>query len=609
VKFPSYLLLLRLAAIGLSLGSLGCRPASMVTSSTSGNNSAGPTGAAGARELAAPVDVEPSAFESPGPVTVPRFEEVASTAGIDFTYFNDEVPDRYFLPEVMGGGVAWIDFDGDRRLDLYLTNGAPLKNPDASQTEHVNRLYRNLGQGRFASVGTLAEVADGGFGQGCAVGDFDADGFADLYVTNYGRNLLLRNNGDGTFSDATEAAGVGDSRWGTSALWLDLNHDQQLDLYVVNYLNVSWENYQVCELGGIPCYCGPGQYEGEPDCVYLSQGDGTFVESAQALGMVGADGKGLAVAAVDFDGDLRPEIYVANDMAANYLFTRGDSREIGSPTSPEYRDVAVRAGCAVSDNGQNEASMGVACADFDGDGLVDIFLTHFHAQKNTLYRNLGSLLFQDDSRRTRIAATSYQTLGFGTVSFDYNLDGSLDLFVANGHVLGPRQSPHAMRPQLLANDGLGRFTDVSDQAGSYFDRPCLGRGAAGADFDNDGDLDLAVSHLDRRVALLRNDTPRTRSGSKDEAGFLGLSLETRNRIPPVGGRVVVRQGGRSWWRPIVAGGSYLSSGDSRLLLAVDAQPATADVEVHWPTGQVDRLEKLHINRYWRIQEGAAPWPE
>ena len=452
------------------------------------------------------------------------------------------------------------------------------------------------------------------------MGDFDADGFADLYVTNYGRNLLLRNNGDGTYSDITQSAGVGDSRWGTSAVWLDLNDDQRLDLYVVNYLDVTWENHQVCQIAGKPSYCGPGQYEGVQDCAYLSQGDGTFVESARQLGLSKADAKGLAVVALDMDGDLKPELYVANDMAANYLFTRGHpSFESQLPQSvvatdrplaalPAYREVAVLGGCAVSDNGQNEASMGVACADFDNDQRVDIFLTHFHTQKNTLYRNLGGLLFQDDSRRTRIAATSYQTLGFGTVALDYDLDEDMDLFVANGHVLGPLQQPHAMRPQLLANDGQGRFSDVSDRAGPYFDQLWLGRGAAGADFDDDGDVDLAVSHLNRPAVLLRNDTSRQTAAGSDRA-FLGLTLETRNRIPPVGGRVVVRQGERTWWRPMVAGGSYLSAGDSRLLFAVGSTSQTVDVEVYWPTGQVDRLEALDVNRYWRVREGAAPWPE
>lgn len=531
--------------------------------------------------------------------------DVAQASGIDFTFFNDEVPDRFFLPEVMGGGAAWFDYDGDGRLDLYLVNGARLKAPDPAQTEHLNGLYRNRGQGSFTLVTQPAAAHDGGFGQGCAVGDYNADGFDDLYITNFGRNALLHNNGDGTFSDVTAEAGVEDPRWGSSAVWLDIDADGNLDLYVVNYLNVSWDNYKVCEFHGQPGYCGPGQYAGVPDGVYLSQGDGTFREGAELLGLVGEQGKGLAVAVLDFDQDLRAEIYVANDMAPNFLFTRSRPESAGvgvearGDDGRSYRDVAPMAGCAVSDDGQNEASMGVACADFDNDGLPDIFLTHFFSQKNTLYRHLGNLLFLDDSRRTRVAATSYQTLGFGTVAFDYDLDGDQDLFIANGHVLGPRQQPYAMRPQVLGNDGSGRFDDLSDLAGPYFQQMWLGRGAAGADFDDDGDIDLAVTHLNRPFALLRNDSP---AGSH----FLGLKLATADRIVPVGARVVVTQGERRWCRPVVAGGSYLSVSDARLLFGFGAVAEPVDVEVYWPSGERDVFPRLAVDGYWRLRAGRPP---
>lgn len=243
--------------------------------------------------------------------------------------------------------------------------------------------------------------------------------------------------------------------------------------------------------------------------------------------------------------------------------------------------------------------MGVACADFDGDGLVDIFLAHYYTQKNTLYHNLGDLIFEDDSRRTRIAATSYDTLGFGTVAFDYDLDGSRDLFVANGHVLGPLQTPNEMHPQLLHNDGSGRFDDVSRIAGPYFEDLWLGRGAAGADYDNDGDVDLVVSHLHRPVALLRNDTQTPHH-------FIGLDLRTPTRLPPAGARVVVTAGDRKMVMPIVGGGSYLSSGDPRLVIGLGDWDGTVDVEVYWPTGGVGLFPGLPTDRYWRITEGGQP---
>jgi hypothetical protein len=532
-----------------------------------------------------PLRVTPLAPEVP-----PRFLDVARQSGIDFTFFNDEVEDRFFLPEVMGGGAAWLDYDLDGRLDLYLVNGGPLESPDPLQSEHINRLFRN-GRFRFDDVTIEAAAGHGGFGQGCCVGDFDADGFPDLYVCNYGPNLLLKNNGDGTFQNVTDIAAVGDPQWGTSPAWVDLNDDALLDLFVTNYLDLNITNLKVCEYNGQRGYCGPGDYGAAADRGYLNNGDGTFTEASEALGLTAPNGKGLAISVTDFDGDGKPEIYVANDMVENVLYRR-------TGTGPElrYENVARTAGCAVSVDGNNEASMGVACADFDGDGMVDVFLTHYYSQKNTLYRNLGDLLFDDVSRRTRIAATSFETLGFGTVAFDYDLDGSQDLFVANGHVLGPAQEPNEMHPQLLCNDGSGRFEDISTIAGPYFEGLWLGRGAAGADYDNDGDVDLLVTHLHRPVALLRNET-------QSPHHFVGLDLRLPNRLPPLGGRVAVIAGNRRIVMPIVGGGSYLSSGDARLVVGLGRWERAIDVEVFWPSGSVELFEDLPIDQYWRITEG------
>ncbi|MBW3600791.1 MAG: CRTAC1 family protein [Planctomycetes bacterium] len=545
-------------------------------------------------EAPAPPVVQVTPDEAAPTVDVrPVFRDVAKDVGIDFTFFNDEVEDRYFLPEVMGGGAAWLDFDLDGRLDLYLVNGARLKDPASYSPEHVDRLFRNTG-GRFDDVTTPASVGHGGFGQGCCVGDFDADGFPDLYVCNFGPNALFKNNGDGTFQDVTDAAAVGDPLWGSSPVWVDLNDDALLDLFVTNYLVLNFENHQVCEYHGKPGYCGPGAYEAAPDRAYLNNGDGAFTEAAEALGLSAANGKGLAVAVADFDGDARPEIYVANDMAENFLY-----RRVEGASAPRYENIAGVAGCSVADDGSNEASMGVACSDFDGDGLVDIFLTHYYSSKNTLYRNLGGLLFADESRRSRIAATSFHTLGFGTVSLDYDRDGSRDLFVANGHVLGPLHTPNAMKPQLLHNDGAGRFDDVSQLAGPYFEDQYVGRGAAGADYDDDGDLDLAVTHLHRPFALLRNDT-------QTESHFIGLDLVTGNRTLPCGARVVVAAGERKIVAPVVSGGSYLSDGDRRIMVGLGAWDRGVDLEVHWPSGTVDRFHDLSTDRYWRIPEGGRP---
>jgi len=557
----------------------------------------------------------PSKKDRNRPDVVPSFSNVAETSGINFTFFSDIVPGRFLLPEIMGGGASWFDFDGDGLFDLYLMNGCSLDSPDTARDKHFNRLYRNLGDGRFEERSRLANtVDDSHYGQGVTAGDFDADGFMDLYLANYGANILLHNNGDGTFSDVTEWSGAGDSLWSTSPIWLDVDGDHDLDLYVTNYLLVTLENIKVCEYDGVVGYCGPGSYEAAPDHVFLNQGDGTFRESAEQLGLVQEGGKGLAIAALDFDHDLRPEIYVANDMMENFLFSR-EKTDAEQDTSDEpaanidnrkverrrYANIAVPSGCAVSLTGIHEASMGVSCADFDGDQLPDIFVTHYYANKNTLYHNLGELMFHDDSRRTRIAATSYETLGFGTIPFDYDRDGATDLFITNGHVLGPNHKPNEMPPQLLRNDGRGSFVDISHFGGPYFNELWLGRGAAGGDYDNDGDLDLVVTHIGQPVALLSNET-------RTDHHWLGIELRTISRVKPIGGRVVVRADQRTITLPVVAGGSYLCDGDPRLLIGLGDHSEPVTVEIYWPSGQRDVHPNLAVDRYWRLGETIAPPP-
>jgi hypothetical protein len=528
----------------------------------------------------------------------PVFVDVALSSGIDFAFFSDAVPERYFLPEIMGGGVVWFDFDGDGRLDVYFRNGTNLPVPGTEGNAHPSCLYRNLGGSRFSNVTHPAGASLEAYGQGGAAADYDADGFSDLYLANYGADVLLHNNGDGTFSNVTATAGVSDDLWSTSAVWCDLDGDHLLDLYVANYMNVTFENHKTCEYSGRPGYCGPGSYESVPDAVYLNQGDGTFIESSARLGFIDDNGNGLAVIAADFDDDLVPEIFVANDMTPNHLFTRSTHFDVPGSQRPMYTNVAPAGGAAVSYAGLNEAGMGIACADFDNNGRLDIFITHYYHQKNTLYHNRGQLIFDDDSRRTRIAATSYERLGFGTWPIDYDRDGDADLFVANGHVLGPEHEPNAMRPQLLMNSG-GQFYDISDEAGAYFEKLLLGRGVAGADYDDDGDIDIAVSHLDQRAALLRNDTQTGRH-------FLGLDLRTKHRAAPVGGRVIVTTPGHRQVLSIVTGGSYLSTGDPRVVAGLPDDSGAAQVEILWPSGRVDRFENLSPDRYWVITEGASP---
>ena len=550
---------------------------------------------------------------------VPVFNDVASASGIDFTYDRDVVPGRWLVVEVMGGGCAWIDYDRDGWLDLFLTNGGRIEYDRGPARDAPDHLYRSNGRsadGRvtFTDATLPAAVGDPGYGQGVAVGDYDADGFPDLYLANYGPNALLRNMGDGTFVDVTGPTRVGDDKWGTSAVFTDLDFDGILDIYCTNFLDNIPANARPCFVGAqvvgateyteMEGYCGPGNYKGEQDAVYIGRGDGTFAAAAADLGFVEREGagKGLCVAVADLDDDLKPEVYVGNDMTPNCLYVpRSDTLPDASGSKPHvrYEEVAFDSGCAVSDQGENEATMGIACDDFNDDGRPDIFLCHFYKAKNTLYHNLGRLQFADESRRTRIAATSYDNLGFGTVALDWDRDGRLDLFNATGHVLGPNYRPEQMPPQLLRRIDRERFADVSaDVDGGYFRGSYLGRGVAGGDYDNDGDLDIAVAHNDSPFALLRNDTAAP-------GRFVSLELVTADRIPPVGGRVEMACGAIRMVRPVVAGGSYQASHDPRLLFTLPPGAEPAAVTIHWPSGRIDRVT-LAGDTHWRVGEGAEP---
>ncbi len=614
----------------------GTSPAD-VSSDEARRTASSPTAHASAKEDAAVAFERPAGSAELRPRVSARLIEVAAASGIRFQPDNDVVPGRFFLPEIMGTGLAWFDYDHDGRWDLFAADGGPLeavtartgtsepglregtrqgsretdpRQPQRQPPQLANdrsgtggnerpsargRLFRNADQGRFDDITAATWLHPSGYMQGCAVGDYDADGFPDLYVTGFGGDSLWRNQGDGTFVEIE--SGASDELWSTSAAWFDADSDGDLDLYVVNYLDVTLANRRICRYDGKPGYCGPGDYAAVPDRLWLNQGDGTFVDRLESLGFSTPQGKGLAIVVVDLDADCRAEVYVANDMDANLLFTR--SRSDAAGPANQWLEVGMESGAAVSGSGQNEASMGIACADFDGDALPDIYLTHYFQSKNTLYRNLGGLQFHDDSYRSRAAVTSFESLGFGSAAFDFDRDGASDLLVVNGHVLGPAVAPFAMTPQVLWNDGRGRLYEASGDAGPFFQEARVGRSVAAVDYDNDGDLDFAVSHIAQPIALLRNDTATDRH-------FLGLELRTRDRMPPVGGRIEVQSGSTRVTLPIMAGGSYLAASDTRVLAGLGASSGPVRATIHWPSGRTQVCEALAADRYWIVYEGEEP---
>ncbi|MEQ8767032.1 MAG: CRTAC1 family protein [Planctomycetota bacterium] len=545
-------------------------------------------------------DERPDEVKSP-----PRadwFEDVAAESGLDFRHHNGFTGYRY-LPETMGGGVAWLDFDGDGWLDAYFVDSAYAEGDDRSQPA-INRLYRNLGNGKFEDVTQSAGVGDAGFGQGCAVGDIDNDGDPDLYVLNDGPNVLYRNDGDGTFTDITEAAGVAGNAWSVSAGFFDYDRDGDLDIYLVDYLVFSHElqraRFQGFE-GRAAAYPHPDRFDGSPDILYRNDGQGHFedVSDTSGIGSV-IPGKGLGLALSDFDGDGDIDVYVANDSTRNFLFENtGDG---------QFEEIAALAGAAYNVDAQTEASMGVACGDANGDGRTDVFVTHLDLETNTFYENRsgeGLLEFVDQTRRTGLAEPSLNRVGFGTCFFDFDHDGDLDTLVVNGHVIDNiadrfATREYAQRDQLFESSG-SRFTDVSDSAGAYFQLKLVGRGLALGDYDNDGDLDALIGNNGGPAVLLRNSAPK--SGSWVSFRLIGGDGEPRDGQ---GTRLTIEAGGKKQVREARSCESYASASDTRVHFGVGSVDQVDRLEVRWPSGATETFRDLAVNRHYELKKGEQP---
>jgi hypothetical protein len=519
----------------------------------------------------------------------PDFVDVATTVGIDFNFDNGVTP-RALMIESTGGGCGWTDYDRDGRLDLYLTQGGPLC-PQPQDVLKEDALFRQLPNERFLSVAVLAGIRDTDFGHGVAAGDYDNDGFDDLFVANAGQSHLYLNQGDGTFLDGTDRMVGLRNVWSTTPAWGDVDRDGNLDLYVCNY-NI----YDPChpvrclDKDGIPSICHPRNVEAEPDSFFISSGDGQLQECSQTVGLFGPGNKGLGVVIADLTGDSWPDVYVANDTTANFFF-------VNDGTGRKFKESSLILGGAFNATGETQASMGIAFGDYDNNGLPDLLLTHFTGESNTLYRNMGPQGLQDVSSLVQLREASLPKLGFGAVMYDFNSDTHLDLFVTNGHI-DPRYANsegYEMEPQLFSFDGVV-WKERTSSAGDFLSRRAVGRGVASGDFDADGDMDLCVVHHNSPASLLQNES---RSGRNLRVELIGRS-SNRNGYNT---KVSIRFGEEQRTAELAGGTSYAASHEHVLTFGLGNYSGAVSINVQWTSGTSDRLEVGPNDRVVTVLEG------
>lgn len=513
-----------------------------------------------------------------------KFVDVTTGSGIDFE-FQGPPTEKAFMIEQNGGGVGLFDFDNDGTLDCFFVNGARPGRPN-SELSSSNRLYRSVGEFQFADATRHSGLKAHGHGQGCAAADFDNDGFTDLFVTSFGRDRLWHNNGDGTFTEVTKTAGVGGQLWGTSAAFADLNADGLTDLYVVNYVDWSPDD-PLCHPPGrddVNFVCSPLDRSGQIDHLYQNMGDGTFQEIARASGVgIEETAKGLALAIADLTGDGWLDIYVANDTSPNFLFENRHGMK--------FEETAVLQGASISSDGSVGAGMGVACADYDGNGWFDLAVTNFRGQPNDVFANLGEDGFVPTNDTLGMDAISRAKLSFGIVFADFNLDGYPELFVANGHIhdwsFSDVQSEYHMTPQILLNERGRRFIDVSKGSGSYFNQKWLGRAVAIGDLDNDGDSDVVVTHADKPPVLLRNDS------AQDGAGIAVRLVGTTAARSALGTTVRFVVDGRTIVTRVRSGTGFQAAHDARVVVPSPPDGQRLDsIEVTWAGGSRERWSNV-----------------
>ena len=521
-----------------------------------------------------------------------QFTDVTDRAGIDFRHQSSATTNKY-LVETMGGGIALFDYDNDGRLDVFFTNGARIDDPmahgarpDKSAPMFWNRLYRQNADGTFSDMterAGLTGMPQNYYGMGAAVADYDNDGFADLYVTNYGGNTLYRNGGDGTFTDVTKHAGVAAGDWSASAGFLDYDNDGSLDLFVTRYVDWSFQNNRYCgeKKPGYRAYCHPDNYGGLTDVLYRNNGDGTFTDVSVKAGISNPDGKGLGVSFADYDDDGFMDVYVANDSVQGFLY-----RNNGNGT---FSEVGLLAGVGFNEDGKTFAGMGVEFADYDNDGRPDIIVTDLSNERYRLFRQNDDGSFRDATNMSGVGAATLPFSGWSTRFFDYDNDGWKDLFVAQGHVMDTieKTSPNLryLQPPLLLRNVSGRFVRV--MPGAPFQREWAGRGAAFGDLDNDGDIDVVVSTTGQNAVVLRND------GGNRKRWLAIRAVGHKSNRDGIGCRVrVVSASGLNQHFTVNTAVGYLSASDKRLLVGLGDESVAKLVEIRWPSGVLQRFENV-----------------
>ena len=543
--------------------------------------------------ISAPIAIGQRPASQTATATV-RFTDVSRDAGLDFRHVNGASPVKHLM-ETIGSGGLFFDYDNDGWLDSFLVDGGSVADP-ASAREARHRLFRNRGAGRFEDATARSGIRHHDYGMGACAGDYDNDGWIDLYVTNFGPNTLYRNSGNGTFTDVTRSARVGSALWSTSCAFADLDKDGDLDLFVTNYVSADGKHNPYCGNARLKAraYCHPLNFDPLSNVLYRNEGNGTFADVTMESGVSAYRGYGLGVVIADVDDDGWPEVFVANDSAPNFLFRRSGNWR--------FEEIALRTGVAVAGDGRPRAGMGTDAADYDGDGLLDFVVTNLDFEMHSLFRGLGRQLFGYATPESGIGPATLPFVGFGTVFFDFDNDTQLDLAFANGHFIDNAPlfragATYAQRNLLFRNIGSRRFANVTDSAGPGFALEKVSRGLVAGDIDNDGDLDLLVTNNGQTADLIRNE------GDRAAHALLVRLIGKQSNRDGIGARLRLMAGTRTQIREVKAGSSYLGQNDLRQHFGLGAASRADRLEVRWPSGRTDVANDVAADQVITLREG------